>query len=303
MEKPTIRKFESTDSLSSVLDELSQLAQTGEYVFRGYNKQDELLPNIIRGKVNYENVEFDLLKDFERYGSSYFHANNPIDFMSCAQHFGLPTRLLDFTYNPFIALAFSLHGSKSNGKYKEPDNQKYYYIRFASIKENILLHTIPTSDEIYNTAVTRTDSLATKSCHCIDSVTDLFGNNIQQRTAGSFFSAQNGNLDFHAIQRMILRKAILFIDPNQANQRIIMQQGLFMFPYTLDKTKHRDIVKNNSSLIMIHKDLRPMLLKYLDTLGYNPFRLMPDLSNICHTIKQRITDERIAKSDNFKKTN
>lgn len=124
-----ITKIEASEGAKRVIDVLTSLAQNGGNVFRGYNKQDELLPSLIREKTNYTDVEVELLKEFERYGSHYFHATTPIDFMSYAQHFGLPTRLLDFTYNPFVALSFALHGQKSNGGYKEPDDKLYYRLR------------------------------------------------------------------------------------------------------------------------------------------------------------------------------
>ena len=87
-------------------------------------------------------------------------------------------------------------------------------------------------------------------------------------------------------------KKILIVDPNQSNQRVVMQQGLFMMPYTLDKTEHEEIIKRNNLVIMIDKGLRSELIEYLDTLGYNAFRLMPDLANICNAVKRKILDER-----------
>ena len=80
-----------------------------------------------------------------------------------------------------------------------------------------------------------------------------------------------------------------------------MQQGLFMFPYTLDKKNHLDIITNNTSVIMIHKDLRAELVKYLDTLGFSTFRLMPDLASVCSAVKRKVIDERSGKSPAFKK--
>ena len=99
------------DSLEKLIDILNGFARKGEYVFRGYGKQDELYPSIIRDK-DLRKEEEKLLENFERYGSNYYKANTPIDFMSYAQHFGLPTRLLDFTFNPYIALSFATYNKK-----------------------------------------------------------------------------------------------------------------------------------------------------------------------------------------------
>lgn len=292
--------IDASHGAQAVIDRLNDLAKQGGYVFRGYGKQDELLPNIIR-KGNYVDIEDKLLKDFEKYGSSYFHATTPIDFMSYAQHFGLPTRLLDFTHNPFIALSFALYFPKSNGKYSVSADKEYYYVRYASLNENLCAPSIPLRKDIYNNKLTRTDSLSVRACQCIDSMTDLFGKNVMDRTIWALDGFKDSLDETVSKQDKIRNKAILFIDPNQSNQRIIMQQGLFMFPYTLDKEEHLKILNDNSYYIMIHKDLRNDLIRYLDTLGYNTFRLMPDLSSICEAVKRRNVDERFENSTAFKK--
>ena len=63
-----------------------------------------------------------------------------------------------------------------------------------------------------------------------------------------------------------------------------------MLPYTLDKSKHQEIFTHNTSIVKIHRDMREPLLKHLDTLGYNTFRLMPDLPSICTAVTQRFKD-------------
>lgn len=95
-------KTEVFDNKSALIARLTELAESGNWVFRGYSKQDQLQPNIIRR--NLVDQERELLFEFERSANQYLNTSNPVDFMSYAQHYGLATRLLDFTYNPFIAL-------------------------------------------------------------------------------------------------------------------------------------------------------------------------------------------------------
>ncbi|NLZ67365.1 MAG: FRG domain-containing protein [Clostridiaceae bacterium] len=280
--------FGKSSTVDHVIRRFDRLAKSGNYVFRGYSKQDELLPAILRDKKSYIKLESDFLKDFEKYGSNYFHATTPIDFMSYAQHFGIPTRLLDFTHNPYIALSFALYNPKGTN-YIHDEDKEYFYIRYASLDDNLCAYSIKLNDDIYNSKFTRTDSLAVKACHCIDSVTDLFGKNIHNRSVKSSFDYEDIESGEKLEEKKKMR-VILFIDPNQANQRIIMQQGLFMFPYTLGEEEHLKILKSNSKCIKIHKDLREELIHYLDVLGYNTFRLMPDLTSICEAVKRRNMD-------------
>ena len=137
--------YQTFNEKTALLNFLTELAEAGNYVFRGYNIQEQLLPNIVRN--NMVSTENELLFQFERFGAQYINANNPVDFMSYAQHFGLSTRLLDFTYNPFVALYFALFMPKSNGKYSNLEDRDYYYIRYASIKDNILIKYVPYLNE------------------------------------------------------------------------------------------------------------------------------------------------------------
>lgn len=270
-----------------LIDRLTELAISGQWVFRGYNTQEQLLPNVIRRNVS--DVEDTLLFEFERYGAQYINASNPVDFMSYAQHFGLSTRLLDFTYNPFVALYFALFSPKSNGNYRNPEDKDYYYIRYASTNNNIMIHHIPYFND---GPLFEINSMAQRSMALIETVEAMFsGQNISsflfdspEKMVSAFFKSIAMHTDINDMdafvsdnKEKVSNGAILFIDPNQSNQRLVMQQGLFMFPYTLDEKKHLQVIESNTSLIKIKKDLRDELLAYLDTIGINAFRIMPDL--------------------------
>lgn len=117
-------EIETYDDKSGLISRLTKLAENGRYIFRGYSHQSQLLPSIVRKKLI--DQEAALLFEFERSANQYLNTSNPVDFMSYAQHYGLATRLLDFTYNPFIALYFALFTSKGPN-YTVEDDKKYYY--------------------------------------------------------------------------------------------------------------------------------------------------------------------------------
>lgn len=255
-----------------------------------------------------------MLFEFERYGSQYINTSNPIDFMSYAQHFGLSTRLLDFTYNPFVALYFSLFVNKSSGHYKNETDKTYYYIRYCNVNDNILIKHVP----IFNSGdFFEINSMAKRCNELFDTIDMMFNSNHQfmfpemmnkDNSIDKFFrtiairtSLKDVDAFIECNKNKINDRKLLLIDPNQSNQRLIMQQGLFMFPYTLDENKHIELIHQNTQEIRIHKNLREELLLYLDTLGINAFRIMPDLSSVCEAVERKTKEKRNSKIELFKR--
>ncbi len=297
------------NNAKKLIDYLTSLAAQKNIVFRGYGKQSELLPNLIRDK-DWRGKEIDLLYNFEKYALQFFSPNNPIDFLSYAQHYGLPTRLIDFTYNPFTALSFALTVQKSSN-YSFDDDKNFYYIRYCNINEHIYLNALPyyEQDTFFSSY-----SFADK-CKTIFSVLKRIitgleeehdENNVGAQVILNYFSnvytstyhrdpkkdMQNFRLFLNETMEKFHNQKILFIDSNQCNARILMQQGLFMFPYSLNKNTHLEIIEKNTNLIKIDKSIRNELLEYLDTIGQNTFRLMPDIQSVCLAIKRKVTEEK-----------
>ncbi len=79
------------------------------FVYRGlsdftYNLQTSLM----RLGGDYPKLEGHLLRNFKKYAYTNPTAGNSIwNWLAVAQHHGLPTRLLDWTYSPYIALHFA----------------------------------------------------------------------------------------------------------------------------------------------------------------------------------------------------
>ncbi|WP_242693402.1 FRG domain-containing protein [Sabulibacter ruber] len=79
------------------------------YVYRGlWNKGYNLKTSLMRIGGNYQKLEPHLLRNFRKYARGNTQAGDSIwNWLAVAQHHGLPTRLLDWTYSPYVALHFA----------------------------------------------------------------------------------------------------------------------------------------------------------------------------------------------------
>lgn len=79
------------------------------YAFRGVNCAGyKLSTSLMRLGEAYDGMERNLLKQFQKYAHKHVvERDTEWHWLSIAQHHGLPTRLLDWTYSPYVALHFA----------------------------------------------------------------------------------------------------------------------------------------------------------------------------------------------------
>lgn len=124
---------------------INLLAQTHRphFIYRGHEDHKyELVPRIFRWKKlseshqvsMYSRLEFNILSDFISEACRFIkdvHVDDITAWLEIAQHFGVPTRLLDFTENPLVALYFACIGSPEKDAcvwvINEPEYNKKFF--------------------------------------------------------------------------------------------------------------------------------------------------------------------------------
>lgn len=125
-------------------------AQT-RYYFRGVSKSYyELIPSIGRSDdVTGYYDEQRMLREFKSQAQSYISKtpSNDWEWLALAQHHGLPTRLLDWTTNPLVALYFAVKDNIEISEKEKADgydgSSAFYFLIYKTPPLDISLYDSP----------------------------------------------------------------------------------------------------------------------------------------------------------------
>ena len=221
-------------------------------------KESLLIPKLFR--TEYRNIEeAELISDFKATFPEHEKGlSSEIDWLSFMQHQGLPTRLLDWSTDPLVALYFAV-------------GQDNY-----DLEEEGVVYIVPISNRIQFSESQEQESPIRLTAPYYSTIYSKF--------------AQAGLLhEIESLKKQSIpleyRDAVEVFPPN-SHSRIRAQSGVFTIHYGKylnqrkilgDELEHRQsyLVKESFKII-IPKKVKPLLKKRLEVLGISEFKLFPE---------------------------
>lgn len=257
-----------------------ETAKTERVVYRGHADVCwETRPSLFRNKKTYrsENALFRTLLASQP--DSFISDNTMLERLVRMQHYSLPTRLLDVTWNPLVALFFCV-------SLVEHQNQDGHVLVISVDKEDDKFFDSDTISCITNLAnmkssernvISKNVGLPVEAFNTLPSVRRLLHFIKDEK---SYFQPLVNPSD---LQRVLL------VRPKLANKRVLAQNGLFM----VFGLKHSPLETryNSSKLtkILIKSEHKKKLLNELDIFGFNNQSMFPELESASKYIAKKFS--------------
>ena len=274
-------RIKSTEDVEKLFNWLGKAKEHGYIIFRGmsesnykhYSHSQRQFSSLLHNRESYE-LFYELIIDTVEYAKKWNNGtikkyllklgieDNFFAYLSLMQHYGIPTPLIDFTRNPYVALYFST--SKHSPLLNENDINEYCSLYFIN-----------------------------GDYHFLNGFRRHFENTIQKNLRDGYSKERAFFYGLRFTPYLIIRENdLLFQISNNIN--IVNQEGLFILngdpnqpledQHSLDRRREKNSSSRSSKLFgcwEIHKSMNGYIREKLNSeMGINESFLFPDMHKL-----------------------
>lgn len=292
-------KVVNINSISNFMDEIEKIKYENNMFFRGHSNINYIsIPSLFREKRFYESENILYQELVIRCPKDFVKCNTHLEFLVEMQHYGLPTRLLDITSNPLVALYFACTDKKSVGE--------------------VMIYSIPTKDLKYGKSDT-VSILSSLPMFRFEDQKSILDKSLKCKDIKCFNLIESEELISRLIHEIRIEKpafvpkinpehlrSVTFVKAEKKNGRVLHQDGAFaifglmedIYSENQNKCKHlkevnplenyRYYYEDNNKKVVFAIHNKESILKMLNKLGINKAFLFPEIDDVSAYLKDKI---------------
>lgn len=260
MKEITIHSFEELqDVIFANCFDKKTMRFRDNYVYRGVENKDYTLTTKLNRICNHDiSLEGPIIRSFKKYGyADLKNVDSYWQILALGQHYGLPTRLLDWSYSPLVAAHFA-----TEDIYEYDKDGAIFCIDMSTSYKNL-----PT---------------------CLKEELDM--TRTQSFTVGML---DRHAKDLSEFKELSTKPYFLFYEPASQTDRMANQYALFSVvsdpKYTIDELLDQEDVDCMFKII-IPKEIKLEIRDKLDYINISERLIYPGLDGICSWITRRYAD-------------
>jgi len=281
------------EPITSLTQFVDTVAETGKssindtILYRGHARRSyELVPSIFRKNSWMDNEHVMLRSLISRFPKDFDNDKSTFDKLVRAQHFGLPTRLLDMSYNALVGLYFACcshhdeDGQVIIANLSRNDT-KYYDSDTVSCLANLSLQDRPAKRAVFKAA-------ADPDAKRWASIQEF---NVNPEVNRLIHFIRGEKPFFQPLINPVDLCNVVAVSPRRTHARIAAQNGAFLLYGLIHVARPGEGFMTNLTFSTIDVDhtSKQQIVRELDALGVSRDTLFPEIENVALEIAKRFS--------------